>query len=93
VEAQPPFQTNHPSEYEESKMSISSEFNGNPQVWSLTHRFVTPAASYVGAPGALPSGDGSFVFDASMVYAGNNGSILRIAGWTDLFDSFNAVLP
>jgi hypothetical protein len=69
-------------------MSVTSEFNANPQTWIMTHRFVTPAASYVGAPGALPTGDGSFRFEDAG--AGGGGNLLRIAGWGDVLDYFNA---
>jgi hypothetical protein len=41
-------------------MSVTSEFEASPQKWIITHRFVTPTASYVGAPGALATGNGIF---------------------------------
>lgn len=69
-------------------MSVTSEFAASPQTWIMTHRFVTPAASYVGAPGAMPTGNGSFRFEDAG--AGGGGNLLKIAGWTDLLDYFNA---
>lgn len=68
-------------------MSVTSEFAASPQVWIMTHRFVTPAASYVGAPGALPTGDGRFRFEDAG--AGGGGNLLRVAGLLS-FDYFNA---
>lgn len=69
-------------------MTVNSEFAANPALWIMTHRYVVPTASYVGAPGALPTGDGAFLFEATD--RGVNGYILRTAGWSALFDYFNA---
>jgi len=68
-------------------MSVTSEFRDRPQRWIMTHRFVVPIASYIGAPGALPTGNGRFKFvDAGTGYGGN---LLRAAKWYQ-FDSFKA---
>lgn len=69
-------------------MSVTSEFEARPQTWIMTHRFVTPAASYVGAAGALPTGDHSFRFEDAG--AGGGGNLLRLAKWQDMLDYFNA---
>ena len=71
-------------------MSVAGDFDLLPQTWIMTHRFVTPTASYVGAPGALPTGDGRFTFEDAG--AGGGGYLLRVAGWTDVMtrDYFNA---
>jgi hypothetical protein len=69
-------------------MSVTSEFEASPQKWIMTHRFVTPTASYVGAPGALATGNGSFKFEDAG--AGGGGNLLRTAGWSDLANYFNA---
>lgn len=69
-------------------MSVTTEFAAGPQTWIMTRRFVTPTASYVGAPGALRTGDGSFRFEDAG--AGGGGNLLRTAGWSDLTDYFNA---
>ena len=69
-------------------MSVTSEFEASPQTWIMTHRFVTPTASYVGAAGALATGNGSFRFEDAG--AGGGGNLLKIAKWTDLANYFNA---
>jgi hypothetical protein len=69
-------------------MSVTSEFEGSPLTWIMTHRFVTPAASYIGARGALPTGNGSFRFEDAG--AGGGGNLLKKATWGDLLDYFNA---
>ena len=68
-------------------MSVTSEFAASPQTWIMTHRFVTPTASYVGAAGALPTGNGSFRFEDAG--AGGGGNLLKVATWSDLLDYFN----
>ncbi|GLQ98824.1 hypothetical protein [Dyella mobilis] len=69
-------------------MSVTSDFSGSPQTWIMTHRFVTPTASYIGAAGALATGNGSFRFEDAG--AGGGGNLLKPAGWKDLLDYFNA---
>src|ERR1700756_1591146 len=77
-----------PLDMEGISMSVTSEFSASPQTWIMTNRFVTPAASYVGAPGALPTGNGSFRFEEAG--GGGGGNLLKVAGWLDLLDYFNA---
>lgn len=69
-------------------MSVSTEFASDPVTWITTHRFVTPTASYVGAPGAFTTGDGSFKFEDAG--AGGGGYLLKKAGTFDLVNYFNA---
>lgn len=71
-------------------MSLTRDFDANPLTWMMTHRYVSPAASYVGAPGALATGDGAFRFDDRMVFAGNGGCLLQVADWRSPIDRFSA---
>ena len=69
-------------------MSVTSDFAASPQTWIMTHRFVTPTASYVGAAGALSTGDGSFKFEDAG--AGGRGYLLKQVRWRDMLDYFHA---
>jgi hypothetical protein len=59
-------------------VSVTSEFDANPQVWIMTHRFVVPIASYVGAPGSIPTGVGRLKFHEDP-FGALGGCLLRLA--------------
>jgi len=68
-------------------VSLTSEFDANPQVWIMTHRFIVPLASYVGAPGSIHTGIGRFRFEETN--AGPGGSLLKTANGLLDFDYFH----